>query len=136
MTDRESLLSVAREWVELWNAPVDWAAFDRLHADDFEDCSSAGRPATRQGFADGLALFVRAFPDVRTTAEDLVADPATARVAVRWRATGTNRERYMGVGPTHRETVVTGIEIVEIRDGRVVRRWGEWDITGHREQAE
>jgi hypothetical protein len=26
----------------MWCAPVDWDLFDRLHADDFEDCSAAG----------------------------------------------------------------------------------------------
>lgn len=135
MKDREELRRVAREWLELWNAPVDWEAFDRLHADDFVDEASAGRPATRQGFAEGLARFVRAFPDARATVEDLVADETTGRVAVRWRITGTNRERYLDVGPTHRATVITGIEIVEIRAGRVVRRWGEWDVTAHRDDA-
>ncbi len=29
MKDREELRRVAREWLELWNAPVDWEAFDR-----------------------------------------------------------------------------------------------------------
>ena len=35
------------------------------------------------------------------------------------------------VGPTHRMTRTTGIEIIEVRAGRIVRRWGEWDITAH-----
>lgn len=60
----------------------------------------------------------------------MVDEPAQ-RVAVRWSATGTNRSRYLDVGPTHAATRITGIEIVEVRGGRIVRRWGEWDITAH-----
>jgi predicted ester cyclase len=50
---------------------------------------------------------------------------------VRWSATGTNRRAYLGVGPTGRRVAITGIEIVEISGGRILRRWGEWDIDDH-----
>lgn len=53
---------------------------------------------------------------------------SSAQVAARWPAVGMNRAAYMGVGPTERRTPITGIEI---HDGPVVRRWGEWDITAH-----
>lgn len=128
---REELVRIARDWVTLWRAPVDWARFDALHADDFVDHASAGRPGTKAGFAQGLAAMVEAFPDLVTTVEDLLVDETRSRVAVRWKAVGTNRGRYLGVGPTNRLTTITGIEIVGIEDGRVVERWGEWDISGH-----
>lgn len=133
MPDADRLRAVARRWVLLWNAPVDWAAFDAIHHPDFEDRSSAGRPSDKQGFAQGLRDFVSAFPDVVTTLEDLVVDPSTGQVAVRWRAVGTNRSRYLGIGPTGRRTVITGIEIIRIDGERVIRRWGEWDINDHRD---
>ena len=131
--DRRTLETVARAWIALWRTPVDWETFDELHADDFEDGSAAGRPATKQGFAAGLETFAAAFPDLRTEVVDLVVDESAARVAVRWRAEGTNRIAYLGIGPTHRRTVIAGIEILEIRGHQLVRRWGEWDITAHRE---
>ena len=133
MLDRDELAATAAKWVSLWNVPVDWALFDKLHADSFEDCSSAGRPSTKQGFAQGLAELVRAFPDLCTRVEALVVDERLSLVAVRWSARGTNRVAYLGLGPTNRETPITGIEIVEIRNGQVVRRWGEWDISAHYE---
>ncbi|MGB5250612.1 MAG: ester cyclase [Gammaproteobacteria bacterium] len=128
---RTDLESVARQWISLWCAPVDWDLFERLHADDFEDCSSAGRPTSKQGFAQGIAEFVHAFPDLRTRVDDLVIDTAAKRVAVRWSASGINLSRYLGTGPTRRLTRITGIEIIEIRRGRIMRRWGEWDISAH-----
>jgi len=131
MTTRGELERIAREWISLWTPPVDWERFDSLHAPTFEDCSSAGRPSDKAGFAKGLAEFVRAFPDARTVVSDLVVDEPASKVAVRWRADGTNRARYLGLGPTLAQTTITGIEIVEIRAGQIIRRWGEWDITGH-----
>jgi steroid delta-isomerase-like uncharacterized protein len=128
---REELIEIAKAWVDLWSAPVDWIRFDQLHAYTFIDHSSAGRPQTKQGFADGLASMINAFPDIKTVVTDLVVDEPMSKVAVRWKAVGTNREKYLGVGPTHRQTTITGIEIIEIHSGKIVNRWGEWDITGH-----
>ncbi|TFG86420.1 MAG: hypothetical protein E4H17_04170 [Gemmatimonadales bacterium] len=79
-------------------------------------------------------MFSEAFPDLRTTVEDLVVETETGKIAVRWSAMGTNRSRYLGIGPTHQPTRITGIEIIEVRGGQIVRRWGEWDITDHAER--
>ncbi|MEW5825872.1 MAG: ester cyclase [Candidatus Bipolaricaulota bacterium] len=127
--DRAGLAKVAREWISLWCAPVDWVRFDRLHSDDFVDESAAGRAPTKAGFAAGLAELVAAFPDLETWVDDLVIDELRSRVAVRWSARGTHRQRFLGVEPTDRRTTFCGIEIVEVRGGRITRRWGEWDLS-------
>jgi steroid delta-isomerase-like uncharacterized protein len=131
MSTRANLESIAKKWITLWCFPVDWGLFDRLHSEQFEDCSSAGRPATKKGFAQGLAELVRAFPDLHTTVEGLVIDETKSKVAVMWSSRGTNKTKFLGVGPTDQLTVITGIEIIEVQDDRIVRRWGEWDITAH-----
>jgi steroid delta-isomerase-like uncharacterized protein len=135
MPTRSDLEAIASRWVSLWCVPVDWSLFDRLHSPAFEDLSAAGRQPTKEGFAGGLAELVRAFPDLHTTVERLVVDVERSQVAVRWSATGTNRAKFLGVGPTERVTLITGIEIIEIRAGQVVRRWGEWDISAHERSA-
>jgi steroid delta-isomerase-like uncharacterized protein len=135
MTGRSELEALAGAWISLWCAPVDWELFDCLHAEDFEDCSAAGRETTKAAFAAGLADLMRAFPDLQTRVDDLVVDVDSSRVAVRWSALGTNRRRFLGIGPTDRPTPFAGIEIIEVRGGRIVRRWGEWDISAHREAA-
>ena len=128
---REELRTLVEQWIGLWCVPVDWDLFDRLHDDAFEDGTSAGRPVDKAGFASGLRELVSAFPDLQTVVDDVVIDVDRSRAAVRWTATGTNRRRFLGVGPTNRVTTITGIEVIEIRDGRIVTRWGEWDITAH-----
>ena len=133
---RSELESTARQWISLWSAPVDWDLFARLHADDFEALSPSGRAASKQAFAAGLAELVDAFPDLQTEVDELVIDEKTGYVAVRWHSWGTNRTLFLGLGPTNRKTLITGIEIIAIRDKRIVRRWGEWDISAHTHAAD
>jgi hypothetical protein len=99
MAGRAELKNIAREWISLWSTPVNWVAFDRLHADDFEDCSPGGRGRTKDDFAGGLAELVWAFPDFKTSVDDLVVDQTGGKVAVRWSGVGTNRDTYLGIGP-------------------------------------
>lgn len=134
METREELENTARQWITLWCAPVDWGLYYRLHAENFEDCSPAGRPNDKAGFAGGLAAFVAAFPDLQTSVEDLVVDESRSMVTVRWSAEGTNRAEFLRIGPTNRLTHITGIEVIEIQAGQITRRWGEWDITDHRHE--
>jgi len=130
-TSRKQLEEIAHQWISLWCTPVDWVLFDKLHADNFIDCSSAGRPADKAGFAAGLKELTIAFPDLNTVVEGLVIDQELSRVAVRWLAQGTNKATFLDIGPTNRKISITGIEIIEVADGQIIKRWGEWDITAH-----
>jgi steroid delta-isomerase-like uncharacterized protein len=129
---RSELEDVTRRWISLWCAPIDWKLFDQIHSEDFEDMSSAGREPSKQAFAKGLQKLIEAFPDLSTRVEDIIVDETVQRVAVRWSSIGTNRRKFLGVGPTYRQTTITGIEIIEVSNGQITKRWGEWDISGHR----
>lgn len=131
MTNRELLEDLARQWISLWTCPVDWSLFGALHADHFQDLAAAGRPSTKAGFAAGLKAMAEAFPDLRTVVDDLVVDVERQTVAVRWTSRGTNARSFLAVGPTGKLTELRGIEIIEVRDGKIVRRWGEWDTSAH-----
>ncbi len=100
---RDEMIRVIKEWIRLWNPPVDWDMFDAIHTEDFKDCSPAGRAGTKEGFALGLQEFTSAFPDLRTRIEDIVADESRNMAAVRWSATGTNRKKFLGVGSDEQE---------------------------------
>jgi steroid delta-isomerase-like uncharacterized protein len=130
-SSRVELDLIAHRWISLWCAPVDWMLFDSLHADNFEDCSPAGRDSSKEAFADALADLTAAYPDLVTGVEDVVVDEKAGRVAIRWSARGTSKRGYRGVRPSNRETAFSGIDIIEIRDRRVARRWGEWDMGSH-----
>jgi len=48
-------------------------------------------------------------------------------VAVRWTAVGTHRAAYLGAAPTGGRITFKGIEIIRVRGGLIIERWGEWD---------
>ncbi|RKX26339.1 MAG: hypothetical protein DRP47_08315 [Candidatus Zixiibacteriota bacterium] len=48
-------------------------------------------------------------------------------VAIRWTAEGTHQGEYLGVSPTGKLILFRGIEILQIVNGQVAERWGEWD---------
>jgi steroid delta-isomerase-like uncharacterized protein len=129
---RSELEDLTRRWISLWSVPTDWKLFDQIHSEDFEDMSPAGREPSKQALAKGLQELIEAFPDLSTRVEDMIVDETAQRVAVRWSSIGTNRRKFLGVGPTHHQTSITGIEIIEVSNGQITKRWGEWDISGHR----
>ena len=74
------------------------------------------------------ATFVEAFPDLRLTVEDIVAegDMGAARVAFR----GTHRGEFQGIPPTGKEVAFSSIEIDRMVDGKVAEHWFEMDLLG------
>jgi steroid delta-isomerase-like uncharacterized protein len=131
--ERDALVDSARRWITLWQG-ADLSGFDELHAPDFVDHSASGRRPDRAGFLAGIVELYRAFPDFNGTIEDLVVDPASAKVAVRWTATGTHLGSFQGYPGTGARIRFVGIEIIRVPGGKVVERWGEWDGLGILEQ--
>jgi steroid delta-isomerase-like uncharacterized protein len=132
--NRHELQQIALQWIEQGWQGGETGVVDRLHSQDFIDHDPGGRSPDRAGFKQGIATLFEAFPDFRAVIEDLVVDEARQSVAVRWSATGTHRDTYLGFGATGRTIRFKGIEIIRIRDGRIVERWGEWDGLDLREQ--
>jgi steroid delta-isomerase-like uncharacterized protein len=66
-----------------------------------------------------------AFPDLQLVIEDEVAD--SDKVAVRWTAHGTHRSEFNGVQATGRRVGYGGMDLVHLRDGRIVELWAYAD---------
>lgn len=81
---------------------------------------------------DGLRQFVEiyraAFPDVRISVNDQIADGD--KVVTRWTATGTQTGQLMGIAPTNKHATVTGVDIARYQDGKVVEAWASYDMFG------
>jgi len=123
----DALHAIVQRWIERGWRYGDPAVVDELHAPDFIDHDPGGRSPDNRGFKQGIADLFRAFPDLDTRVEEMIIDAAAGRVAVRWSATGTHRNAYLGARPSLRPVTFKGIEILHIRDGRITERWGEWD---------
>jgi predicted ester cyclase len=89
------------------------------------DLDQAGFMAQHDGFA-------AAFPDARMRLLDVLADGD--RTVARWRAEGTHRGALMGIPPTGRTVVVTGIIVSRFADGKAVEEWEEINLLGLMQQ--
>jgi predicted ester cyclase len=77
-------------------------------------------------------VFRDAFPDLRFTAEDIIAEGD--KVAARYTMRGTHQGEFMGVAPTGNRIEVTGIDIVRFEGGKMVEHWANSDELGMMQQ--
>src|ERR1041385_5112236 len=68
-------------------------------------------------YKQGMTAFHTAFPDLKFTIEDEVAERNT--VAVRWTLRATHLGEYQGRPPTGKTIAVTGISIFQIANGKI-----------------
>jgi steroid delta-isomerase-like uncharacterized protein len=85
-----------------------------------------------EGFEQFVRLYRTAFPDLKLTIEDQVADGD--RVATRFTARGTHRGDLMGIAATGAKVTITGISIDRMRDGKSVETWTNYDALGMLQQ--
>jgi steroid delta-isomerase-like uncharacterized protein len=118
--------------------------FNRGNLDQIEEFVSADLvdhetpPPGMEGLEgiEVLRQFVKvyrdAFPDLRFTAEDIIAegDKVAARITMR----GTHQGEFMGVAPTGNRIEVTGIDIVRFEGGKMVEHWANSDELGMMQQ--
>jgi predicted ester cyclase len=81
-----------------------------------------------EGVRIDIAGFRAAFPDLRLTVLDLIAE--YDRVVFRFVANGTHEGPFMGISPTGRQVNVDGIGIDHVRDGKTFERWVQFDGLG------
>lgn len=77
------------------------------------------------GFRQLTNTYRGAFPDIRLTIDDLIAEDD--KVVVRWTARGTHRGDLAGIAPTGRAVTISGIVITRISGGKVVEEFESFD---------
>ena len=73
-----------------------------------------------------------AFSEIRVTADQIVVEDDV--VVVRWTARGRHTGHLLGLPPTRRETVTTGIDMLQVSGGKITEGWVSWDTLGLVEQ--
>jgi steroid delta-isomerase-like uncharacterized protein len=102
---------------------------DEVYAPGFVSHESAG-PVERgpEYVKQFVGTYRGAFPDGRTTVEDVIAEGD--RVAYRWSFRGTHRGELMGIPPTGEEVTITGITVDRISGGKIEEEWNNFDQLG------
>ncbi len=123
--------NLSRRFIEeLWNQGK-LAVIDELIAPNatFYDASVPGGKFTGpEGMRQFYQIYKGAFPDVRITINDQIAEGD--KVCTRWTATGTHKGDLMGTAPTGKSATVTGVDIGRYQGGKVVESWGSYDMLG------
>ena len=78
-----------------------------------------------EGVKRVLTMYRDAFPDLRVDVDDLFVHED--KVVSRWTARGTHCGELIGLAPTERHAVITGMTIDRWQEGRCVESWSESD---------
>ncbi|MEU7835668.1 ester cyclase [Nonomuraea sp. NPDC049129] len=71
-------------------------------------------------------VLLRAYPDIRITLEDLIAEED--KIVARQTVTGTNSGEYRGMPPTGKSVTYHEIFIIRFADGQITDIWGVVDL--------
>jgi steroid delta-isomerase-like uncharacterized protein len=69
-----------------------------------------------------------AFPDVRFTVEDLIAEGE--KVVCRWTFQGVQEGDFMGIPASGRKATVMGIAVYRVVHEQIAEAWFTWDALG------
>jgi len=72
-----------------------------------------------------LGMYLSAFPDMRVSVEDEIAEGD--KVVTQWTIRGTHRGELMGMAPTDEQVEIKGITIHRIEGGRIAEEWERYD---------
>jgi predicted ester cyclase len=85
-----------------------------------------------QGAKDQINMYVSAFEGAQVTAIQQIGEGDF--VATRWEARGRHTGEIMGIAPTGRDVVVSGITLSRVENGKIVEEWLSWDTLGMLQQ--
>jgi predicted ester cyclase len=127
MSEANKILA-RRWWEEVWNQKSE-AAIDELFA---ADGKSWGFPEPDscligpEAFKPLHRTFCGAFPDLRVTIEEVIAEGD--RVAVRFKVEMTHLGDHLGPAATGRRVKQFGMAFLRVRDGKFVEGWNAIDM--------
>jgi steroid delta-isomerase-like uncharacterized protein len=93
-----------------------------------------GTPEGAEGIRHVVTMFRTAFPDLKITIEEMVAE--RDKVCVRVTTRGTHKGTLFEIAPTGKAVTMTGLTMVTIKDGRVAESWVKNDVMGLLKQLE
>jgi predicted ester cyclase len=115
-----------------------WVKRNLAAADDFmvpnyvEHQIPDGRLTSRHSLKQLLAMYYKAFPDMKSVLHDIFAQGD--RVMYRWSVNATHLGDWLGIPPTGNHMRATGITIYRIVGGKAVEGWSSVAISRSEEE--
>jgi steroid delta-isomerase-like uncharacterized protein len=132
MSDANKTL-VRRLFDEVWNKGHQQVA-DELFAQNYNHHDSSTPDFGRGPDSEKkrVTLYRNAFPDIRFTVEDLIAEGES--VTARWSCHGTHKGELNGIAPTGRQFTISGISVARFTNGKMIEGYVNWDALGMMQQ--
>lgn len=127
MSIEENKAVVRRGIEEVWNQK-NVAIVDEIAAPDYVSHNPAMTTHGLEQYKQLVMMYFAAFPDLHLTIEDEIAEGD--KVVTRVTARGTHQGSFMGIPPTGKHAVVTGIVIDRFANGKTVEAWNNLDDLG------
>jgi steroid delta-isomerase-like uncharacterized protein len=124
---------IRRLFEEVWNKGNLQVA-DELFAQNYSHHDSSTPEFGRgpESEKKRATLYRTAFPDVRLTIEDIIAEGET--VTARWSCKGTHKGDLSGIAATGKQFTISGISVTRFASGKMVEAWVNWDALGLMQQ--
>jgi steroid delta-isomerase-like uncharacterized protein len=126
-TDAKAI--VRRLYEDVWNKrklELLSDLFSPSHA--LRDNNSSGSSVGPEAYKIQVTMFLAAFPDLRFTVEDTVAEKD--KLVASWTISGTHKGEFMGIRPTNKKVSVEGITIHYLANGKIIDSNTSWDALG------
>jgi steroid delta-isomerase-like uncharacterized protein len=103
-------------------------AVENLISDSYVNHNFPGPEPGPAGFRAAIEAFRAAFPDLRVSVDQVIAEGDKVSSQGTW--TGTHKGEFMGIAPTGRLVKVNYIDIWRQENGRFVENWVQMDLSG------
>lgn len=129
MSSQQYKTIVRRVNEQAFSADGDLSVIDEFVAADLIDHTAPPHlQHGNQSLKELALIWRRAFPDLKVTVHDIVAEGDL--VVIAWSGGGTHLGELMGIPPTHKTGYMSGITFNRMEDGRIAERWGNNDQVG------
>ena len=82
----------------------------------------------RERLVEEITRIAKTLPDLEGRVHSLVAEGD--KVGVHWSASGTHEGPFMEIPPTGKRLTIEGMNVLRLRDGKIVEDWVLWDVMG------
>jgi steroid delta-isomerase-like uncharacterized protein len=125
--------AIVRRFMEELLSTDNLSVADEILAPDFRFYfAGSPNPMDLERYKEFLVARRAAFPDRRFVVEDMIAEGD--KVSARFTMRGTHKGEFRGIAPSGTEVTMTGIDMIRLRDGKMVEDRVEVDQLGMMQQ--
>ena len=125
--------AIVRQFLDEFINQGNLSTFDELIAPDVIEHEDLGDlPKNAEGVKQFFAMIRSAFPDMKATIEDLIAEGNKVVVRSTW--SGTHRGEFMGLPATGKSVTFQVIDILGVEKGKISEHWGLSDTASLMQQ--